>query len=71
MNNEYENIMNLQTVTPDLGWHFKTSQQIFINIANKKPRGQPSHAIVPTFPLSGKRNYVVEELSAEGQRPII
>ena len=28
----------------DLGCHFKVSQQIFINIANKKPRGQPSDA---------------------------
>ena len=27
--------------------------------------------IVPAFPLSGKSNYVVEELSAERQRGII
>ena len=50
--------MNLQTVTRDLGWHFETSQQIFINIANKKPRGQPSDVIVSAVPLSGKKNYV-------------
>ena len=54
MNNEYENIMK-KTVTSDLGWHFKISQQIFVNIANKKPRGQPSGVIVPDFPLSGKK----------------
>ena len=71
MNKEYIISMNQQTVTRDLGWHFLTLQQIFINIANKKPRGQPSHAIVPAFPLSRKRDYVVEELSAERQRPII
>ena len=39
-----------------------------MNIANKKPRGQPSDFIVPAFPLSGKMNYVVEEVSAEHQR---
>ena len=50
----------------DLGW-----QQIFINIANKKLRGQPSDVIVPDFLLSGKRNYVVEEFSAKQQRAII
>ena len=27
-----------------------------INVANKRPRGQPSDVIVPDFPLSGKRN---------------
>ena len=47
------------------------SMPIFINIANKKPRGQPSDVIVPAFPLSGKRNYVAEEFSAEHQRAII
>ena len=41
------------------------SQQTFVNIANKKPRGQPSDVIVSDFPLSGKRNYVVEEFSAK------
>ena len=71
MNNEYVNIMNWQIVTRDLGWHFWTSQQIFINIADKKPLGQPSDVIVPSFPLSGKRNYAVEEFSAERQRAII
>ena len=70
MNNEHVNIMNLQTVTRDLGSHFETSQQIFINIANKKSRGQPSDVIVSAFPLSGKRNYVVEEFIAEHQRAI-
>ena len=57
MNNEY-------------GWHFKISQQIFINIANKKPRGQPSDVIMRDFPLSGKRNNVVElrQFSAKQQR---
>ena len=27
--------------------------------------------MVPAFPMSGKRNYVVEEFSAERQRAII
>ena len=71
MNNEYVNIMNQQTVTRNLGWHYKTSQQIFINIANKKARGQPSGIIVSAFPLGGKRNYAVEEFSAEHQRAIV
>ena len=57
MNNEYVNIMNLPG--------------ILVNIANKKPRGQWSDVIVPDFPLSGKRNYVVEEFSAKHQRAII
>ena len=70
MNNEHVNNINQQTVTRDLGWNFQTSQQIFINIANKKPRGQLSD-FVPAFPLSDKRNYVVEEFSAEHQRAII
>ena len=43
----------------------------FINIVNKKPRGQLSDVIVPAFLLSGKRKYVVEEFSAERQRGII
>ena len=38
---------------------------------SKKPRGQPSDVIVPAFPLSGKRNYVIEEFSAEHQRAIM
>ena len=59
------------TVTSDLGWHFKILQQIFVNIANKKPRGQRSDVIVPDFPLSGKENYVVEEFSAKYQHAII
>ena len=42
-----------------------------MNIANEKPRGQRSDVIVPDFPLSGKRNYVVEEFSAKQQHPII
>ena len=70
MDNEHVNIMNWQTVTRDLGWHFKTLQQIFINVANRKPRDQPSNVIVPAFPLSGKRN-VVEEFGPERQRAII
>ena len=43
----------------------------FINNANKEPGGQPSDIIVPAFPLSGKRNYVVEQFGAEHQRAII
>ena len=35
MNNEYVNIMNLQTVTRDLGCHFKTSQQIFSTLQTR------------------------------------
>ena len=49
--NEYVNIMNQQIVTHDLGWHFLTSQQIFICTAKKKARGQPSDVIVPAFPF--------------------
>ena len=37
--------MDQQIVTRDLSWHFKTLQQIFINDANKKPRGQPSNIL--------------------------
>ena len=73
MNNEYvtevckyHELVNCH----DLGWHFKISQ-LFVNIANKKPRGQPSDVIVPDFPLRGKRNYVVEEFSTKHQRAII
>ena len=50
---------------------FQISQQIFVNIANKKPQGQQSDVIVFDFPLSDKRNYVVEEFSAKNQRAII
>ena len=42
----------------------------YVNIITK-PRGQPSDVIVPAFPLSGKRNYVVEEFSTEHQRATI
>ena len=51
--------MNQQIVTRDLGGHFKTLRQIFINVANKKPRDQRSIILlVPTYPLSGKSNYM-------------
>ena len=73
MNNEYVNIMNYQLSPVTLAGIFKFHSKIFINIANKKPRGQPSDVMVPDFPLSGKRNYVVEEFSAKhyivGQLP--
>ena len=59
MNNEYVNII------------FKLHSTFFINIANKKPRGQPSDVTVPALPLSSKKNYVVEEFSADRQRAII
>ena len=37
--------MNQQTVTRDFGWHFKTLQQIFINVTNKKPQRQSSNIL--------------------------
>ena len=44
---------------------------IFFNIANKKPRHQPSDVIVPDFLLSGKRNCVVEQRLISGGSKLI
>ena len=44
---------------------FKLYSKIFINVANKKPRGQPLNV------LCGKSNYVVDEFSVGRQRAII
>ena len=43
--------MNWQTVTRDLGWHFKTLQHIFINVACKQEtkRSTVKYFIVPAF----------------------
>ena len=68
MNNEYVNIIISKLSPVTLPGIFKFHS--IINIANKKPRDQPSDAIVPDFPLSGKKNYVVE-FSAKQQRAII
>ena len=49
MNNEWVQIHELANCRVDLnsieGWHFKTLRQILINVANKKPRGQPSNIL--------------------------
>ena len=44
MNNEYVQIHSAITrgLSSIEGWHL---QQIFINVANKKPRGQPSNIL--------------------------
>ena len=50
---------------------FKLHRKFLSTLETRNQGGQPSHVIVPAFPLDGKRNYVVEEFSDEGQHAII
>ena len=50
---------------------FKLHSKFLSTLQTRNHEVNRQSVIVPDFPLSGKRNYVVEEFSAKHQRAII